>query len=114
MPASFDGSPTPSPRPWTVHAGGVRLAIRVTPKSARNGVTGLIPTADGRVALSLRIAALPVDGAANAAVKALLADTLRVGKAAITITSGLSARLKMVEVAGEPQALVARLVEVVG
>jgi len=73
-------------------------------------VAGTVAISDGRVALSLRVAATPVAGTANAAMKALLANMLGVGKAAITITSGLSARLKMVEVAGDKDALVARLI----
>ncbi len=47
----------------------------------------------------------PVDGAANAAVIALVAKSFGVPKRAVTILSGETSRDKRVHVAGDPQAL---------
>jgi uncharacterized protein len=60
-------------------------------------------------ALKVRVAAPPVDGAANKALLRLLADELGVPKGAVTLASGESSRTKVVDVAGiGPEALAAR------
>ncbi|WP_265571021.1 DUF167 domain-containing protein [Sphingomicrobium nitratireducens] len=74
------------------------IAVRVTPRSARPGVGGWRPTADGREALEVRVAAAPADGAANAELVKLLAKALSVPKSAIDIVSGETSRLKRVSV----------------
>ena len=71
------------------------LEIRVTPRAGRNGFGGL---RDG--ALLVRLAAAPVDGAANDELIALLAKTLRIAKRDITIVSGERSRSKRVRIAG--------------
>jgi uncharacterized protein (TIGR00251 family) len=79
----------------TVVEGGVRFGIRVQPRSSRPGVGGVHGDA-----LKVRVGAPPVDGAANEAVVAVLADALRVPRAAVRLVSGASSRSKVVEVAG--------------
>ena len=74
---------------------GVRLTIHVQPKAARTELAGLYGEA-----LKLRIAAPPVDGAANAAVIAFLADRLRVPRASIRLVTGASGRRKGLEIDG--------------
>ena len=81
---------------------GVRLAVRLTPRASRSGLDGLVAGADGRVAVQLRVAAPPVEGAANAALVAYLADALDLRRSAIRIVSGETARHKMVALAGDP------------
>jgi uncharacterized protein len=71
------------------------LDIRVIPRAGRSGFGGL---RDG--ALIVRLAAAPVDGAANDELIALLAKTLRIPKRDITIISGERSRSKRVRVAG--------------
>jgi hypothetical protein len=48
----------------------------------------------------VRVAAPPVEGAANAALIAFLAKTLGVPKSSLTIVSGAGARLKLIDIAG--------------
>jgi uncharacterized protein len=50
--------------------------------------------------LRVRVAAPPVDGAANRALTALLADELGVPGGAVRIVSGETARTKVVEIDG--------------
>jgi uncharacterized protein YggU (UPF0235/DUF167 family) len=59
--------------------------------------------------LAARVRAAPSDGAANAALLALLARTLRVPKSAVTLVAGGSARLKRVHVRGDAAALAAAI-----
>ena len=73
----------------------MRLQVQVQPRASRTEVAG--PHGG---ALRVRLAAPPVDGAANAELVAFLARRLRVPKAAVTIVRGESGRRKVVEVAG--------------
>ena len=54
----------------------------------------------GRDILKLRVKAAATEGAANAAVIALLAKALRIPKSAIRIVAGETGRLKRLEVEG--------------
>ena len=55
-----------------------------------------------------RIAAPPVDGAANAALVALVAKAFGVAKRQVTILSGETGRLKRLAIAGDSRALAER------
>jgi uncharacterized protein YggU (UPF0235/DUF167 family) len=88
---------------------GVRLRVRLTPGAGRAAMDGVTPLPDGRLALRLRVAAKPVDGAANAAVIAFLADALRRPKTSLRIAAGQSSRLKSIEIDGDPADLAARI-----
>ena len=65
------------------------------PRAGRSGFAGL---RDG--ALLVRLAAAPVDGAANDELIALIAKALRIPKRDITIVSGERARSKRIRIAG--------------
>ena len=85
-------------------AGGVRFTVRVQPRASRSEVVG----AHGG-ALKVRLQAPPVDGAANAALVDLLAESLGVPRRAVRVVAGASCRSKTVDVDGVEQALVERL-----
>ena len=71
------------------------LDVRVIPRAGRSGFAGL---RDG--VLIVRLAAAPVDGAANDELIALIAKTLRIPKRDITIVSGERSRSKRIRIAG--------------
>lgn len=73
------------------------LAVRLTPRGGRDAIEGWALDGDGRAYLKVRVASPPVDGAANAALIAFLAKTLRIPRSAIRITSGETARIKRLE-----------------
>ena len=75
-----------------------RLAIRVTPRSAKPGIGGWRDEGDGRESLEVRVAESPADSAANEAVVKLLAKALGVSRAEVKIVSGAASRHKRVEV----------------
>ena len=88
----------------------MRLAVRVTPRSGRDAIEGWALDSAGRPFLNLRVTAAPADGAANAAVIALVAKALKRPKSQIVLASGATARLKSLEI-GEvsPEELTAAL-----
>ena len=89
MPVSTDGQ------------GGARLRVRVTPRARRTGIVGIVD-AVGKPALAIRLAAPPVDGAANKALVTFLADWLRMPKSSLRIVSGEAGRVKLVAIKGFP------------
>ena len=76
-------------------ADGVRFAVRVQPRAPRSTVVGVH---DG--ALRVRLAAPPVDGAANDELVRLLAGWLGVARRDVSIAGGMASRSKLVEVRG--------------
>lgn len=73
----------------------MRLRLRVVPGAKRDAFVGRF--GDG---WKVRVAAPPERGAANRAVVALLARTLRVPERAVTLVSGETTRDKIVELSG--------------
>jgi uncharacterized protein YggU (UPF0235/DUF167 family) len=96
------------PHAWSPVAGGIRIAVRVTPRGGRDAVEGLGADAADAPHLKLRVAAAPVDGDANAAVEKLLAKWLGVPKTKVEVIGGETARLKTVRVDGDPVQLLHR------
>ncbi|MBM3557214.1 MAG: DUF167 domain-containing protein [Alphaproteobacteria bacterium] len=91
-------------------AGGVTVALKVQPKSKREGIEGLVPEAGGGARLKVRVKAPPDSGKANAAVIALLADAWGLRKSDIALIAGATERNKLVSVKGEAKALL-RVIE---
>jgi uncharacterized protein (TIGR00251 family) len=79
----------------TSTAEGVELTVRVIPRARKTEVSG---ERDG--ALVMRVAAPPVEGAANDALVAFFSAALRVPRRAIRIVSGERGRLKRIAIAG--------------
>lgn len=99
---------------WGPIAGGVRLAVRVSPRGGRNAVEGLVADADGKPQVGVRVAAAPVDGEANDAVEATVARWLGVPPREVEVTDGLSGRSKLVTIDGDPVALMRKLQQLTG
>lgn len=78
--------------------------MRVQPRAPRSEIVGW--RADGT--LSVRVAAPPVEGQANAALAALLAGALALRPSAVTVERGTRGRDKLVRVAGLTPAEVRR------
>jgi uncharacterized protein (TIGR00251 family) len=96
-------------KPYAATEGGVRLALRLTPRASRNGVDGVVADAEGRPLLKLRLKAPPVEGAANEALIAYLAKNLSLRKADIIIRSGETGRIKILHLAGDSAAILQKL-----
>lgn len=77
-------------------AAGVTFRVHLQPRAARNEVAGLHGEA-----LKIRVTAPPVDGLANKALCAYLADLLGVAAGRVNIQSGHTGRDKLVRVEGK-------------
>jgi uncharacterized protein (TIGR00251 family) len=73
---------------------GAAMAVHITPRSRKNELTGI--SADGT--LRVRLAAPPVEGAANKALLELLAHILGVRTSNLEIIAGEKGRDKIVSV----------------
>lgn len=76
-------------------AGGVRLALQVTPNAKKSQVIG--PLDD---VLKLRLQAQPIEGKANEALIRFLAELLALPRSKISITHGQTSKKKLVELSG--------------
>ncbi len=95
-------------RPWRTADGCVIVRVRVSPKSSKDAVDGVEPTADGP-AFKVRVRAVPVDGEANEAVERQLADWLDISKSCVSVASGHRSRVKSLKVIGDATSLESRL-----
>jgi hypothetical protein len=85
-----------SSRDYRLHNGqkGSALAIRVTPRASRNEISEIL--SDGTV--KIRLTAPPVEGKANQALIAFLADILEVPRTRIEIVAGATGKDKLVSI----------------
>jgi len=73
------------------------LTLHIQPGAKKTEVSGMYGDA-----LKIRLAAPPVDGKANAALIAFVAERLGLPKASVRLISGQTSRRKIVEVAAAP------------
>ncbi len=78
------------------------LAVHVVPRARRTEVAGRHGDA-----IKIRVAAPPVDGAANAELIRFVADQVGVARAEVTIASGATGRRKTIAVQGMTAAALA-------
>lgn len=79
----------------TAKAGAVTFAVRVQPRAARTEISGEL---DG--AVKIRLAAPPVDGAANEELIRFLARLFKLPRHQVTILSGSASKNKLVRLSG--------------
>ena len=84
---------------------GFTFAVRIVPRASRSEVSG-----EYNGALRIRIAAPPVDGAANRELIRILAKSLKLPQNAIEIVSGASSKTKVVRVRGADAATLEQLI----
>ncbi len=76
---------------------GAVLQVRVVPRAGRTGLAGI-----RNGALLVRLAAPPVEGAANDLLVTFLADVLDVPRRDLRIEHGLRSRTKRLAISGRP------------
>jgi uncharacterized protein (TIGR00251 family) len=78
---------------------GLTFAVRIVPRASRGEIAG-----EYNGALRIRIAAPPVDGAANRELVRLLAKSFKLPQNAVEIVSGTGSKNKVVRIAGADSA----------
>lgn len=84
---------------------GARFVVTVVPRARRDELAGVRPDS-----VRIRLTAPPVEGAANQALIAFLAEVLEVPRDDVEIVAGHTSRRKVIQVRGlSPQAVKGRL-----
>lgn len=92
------------------NAGGATFAVRVSPRASRTAIAGIIGEgAEAMVKISL--AAPPVDGRANEALIAYLANVLDVARADVAVVSGAQSKNKKIRIKGRSTEQVRQMLE---
>jgi uncharacterized protein len=97
-----------SARPWSMTAGGVMLAVRLTPKGGRDAIDGIELMADGKAVLKARVRAAPSEGEANTALLRLIAKIMGIPPRDVVLV-GATARIKRLSISGDGPTLIAAL-----
>ena len=84
---------------------GLTFAVRIVPRASRSEIVG-----EYNGALRIRIAAPPVEGAANRELVRLLANIFKLPQNAVDIISGAGSKSKVVYIAGADPAKLERLI----
>lgn len=88
------------------------LAVRLTPRASRERVGGMFIDAHGARWLQASVTPPPDKGRANAALVALLAETLKRPASTILLETGDTNRLKRLRIAGGSHATEQALIEI--
>ncbi|HMF63688.1 MAG TPA: DUF167 domain-containing protein [Edaphobacter sp.] len=75
---------------------GCTVSVRVHPGARKNGVSGVHA---GAVKISLTTP--PLDGRANEALIAVVAELLRIPRARVSLVSGMTSRTKVLRITGK-------------
>ncbi|HML29130.1 MAG TPA: DUF167 family protein [Hyphomicrobium sp.] len=89
---------------WRHDTACVIARFRLTPKSSKDAVEGVVETPDGP-AFQARVRAVPEDGEANRALEELVARWLGVAKQSVSLAKGGKSRVKSLRISGDPAAL---------
>jgi uncharacterized protein YggU (UPF0235/DUF167 family) len=95
--------------PLRAAAGGVRIAVRLTPRARADRLDGVAHLADGAAVLKVSVTAPPAEDRANDALLRLLAEEWGVPQRDLAVIVGAKSRNKIVGVAGDTALLLKRL-----
>lgn len=89
---------------YSVREDAVTIQVQVVPRASRSEVVG-----EYNGSLRIRLAAPPVDGAANEELIRVLAKAFKVPRGAVKLVSGHSSKIKQVSIEALPDKIVAQL-----
>jgi uncharacterized protein (TIGR00251 family) len=95
--------------PFSPVPGGLRVAVRLTPKASRDRIQGVALDADGQAVVKVQVTTIPEDGKANQALIKLLSKQWRVAKTQMEIIQGATDRRKLILISGDGAELADRL-----
>ncbi len=88
-----------------------RIAIRLTPKAAREAIQGWAKDVSGGDILKCSVTAVPENGKANEALIVLLSKKLKTPKSAIFLIRGATDRNKIIEIQGLDENALRNIIE---
>jgi hypothetical protein len=88
---------------------GLRLAIRLSPRARTDHLVSIAAAVEGGSVLRATVTAQAEDGRANKALLHLLARAWHLPRRDLSIIAGSTSRNKIVQIAGDPQYLVAKI-----
>jgi uncharacterized protein len=97
--------------PLTPIRGGLRVAIRLSPRAKSNRLIRVSVAPEGGHVIKASVTAPPQDGQANEALLRLLAGVWRLPRRDLSIAAGAGSRMKFVRIAGDTQQLLAKISE---
>lgn len=86
--------------PWRHINEGIEVYIKLTPKAARNAISGILTDEAGGSFLKVSVTAVPENNKANQALINLLSKSLRIAKRDIIIRSGMTSARKTILIYG--------------
>jgi uncharacterized protein (TIGR00251 family) len=91
---------------YSQHDRSLTFAVRVTARASRSEIAG-----EHNGALRVRIAAPPVEGAANRELTKLLAKTFKLPQSAVEIIAGNNSKNKTIRIHGADAAVLEQIVQ---
>ena len=95
----------------TSYADGIRLTVRAKPGISHGRPLRIVDLGENKKALEVAVAASAHDGKANKAIIERLANAMFLRKSDVSIKSGESSRLKVIEISGDSFELQQRLIK---
>lgn len=96
--------------PWRGVGEGIEVYIKLTPKAAKNAITGILADEGGGSFLKISVTAVPENNKANQALIALLSKALHIAKRDIIIKSGMTNTRKTIMIYGVSEAALRAIV----
>lgn len=96
-------------RAFEIRDDGLLLKVYVQPGAKRTAIVGL-----HNQMIKIAIKEKAQEGAANEALREFLSELLRVSKSSVTLIRGGTSRQKVINVVGEPEALMEQLNRALG
>jgi uncharacterized protein len=88
---------------------GIRLSVKAKPGASGTRMPKVVDIGEGKQAVEIAVAAVASGGKANQAILESIAEGLGVKKSDVTLKTGTSGKLKIIEIRGEPEVLAERL-----
>jgi len=76
----------------------MQIKVKLTPKASQNAVQGWFEDENGKKLLKVSVTAVPEKGKANKAMISVISKHFKVPKTSISLISGDTSRLKIIEI----------------
>lgn len=88
---------------------GIRLSVKAKPGTVDTRAPKIVDIGDGKQAVEIAVAAIAEDGKATQAILEAVAEGLGVRNSDVTLKTGATGKLKIIEIRGEAEVLAEKL-----